>query len=297
MTRILLESVKHKNSCFATFTYDQDSLPIDGSVSRKDQQNLLKRLRKQSKDPIRYAGVAEYGTETFRPHYHAIIFGVGPCYYFQGTSRQDKYQRLTCRCPNCETIRKSWQANLRDGRKIRGATDCGTVTFESAQYIAGYITKKLTQPDSDKNYGYRKEKNLLLGDRKPEFSFYSLKPGIGAAAMDDVAEVLTTEVGCDELIKTGDVPLSLRSNGKPLVLDRYLRRKLRERLGFMETGAQPGWQIQQQKEMRILLQAQADKLLSPQELRSEEIKLLEMRKQKILNIESRHKVFSKKGEI
>lgn len=299
--RAILEALKQTQHSFITTTYDDNSVPKTSSglptLYRKDFTNFIKRLARKTERRIRYFGVGEYGEQTFRPHYHAIIFGVGPCHYFPGTSEQEKFARVKCTCPNCDLIRKTWQTPQKDGRTILGRTDCGSLTRDSAQYVAGYVTKKLTQPDNDKNREWRKANWMLLEDRVPEFPLYSLKPGIGAAAMENVAEILTTEHGCNELIESGDVPRRLNMGRKPLILDRYLRRKLREQLGFKEIGGQPGWQIEAQKEMRILLQAHSDREITAKEMQSLWQKKLHETQQKILNLESRTKVFSKKGTI
>lgn len=55
----------------------------------------------------------------------------------------------------------------------------------------------------------------------------SNRPGLGALALDDIASVLL-ENNLDELV---DVPTSLRHGPRLLPLGRYLRRKLRERIG------------------------------------------------------------------
>lgn len=67
---------------FITLTYDDPSLPLGDSdrptLVKSDYQRFAKRLRKENGThcnwPIRYYAVGEYGTETERPHYHAIMF-------------------------------------------------------------------------------------------------------------------------------------------------------------------------------------------------------------------------------
>lgn len=63
---------------FLTLTYDDEHIPyVDGlpAVSKRDVQLWLKRLRKAiSPIQIRYFIVSEYGSRTFRPHYHALLF-------------------------------------------------------------------------------------------------------------------------------------------------------------------------------------------------------------------------------
>lgn len=73
--RLKQEYLSSDFSLFVTLTYDDEHLPLDLSVSKKDIQLFLKRLRKKypSRD-IRYFVVAEYGDHTFRPHYHGLFF-------------------------------------------------------------------------------------------------------------------------------------------------------------------------------------------------------------------------------
>lgn len=60
---------------FLTLTYDENHLPADGQLCKRDVQLFLKRLRKENAG-IRYFLIGEYGTEKARPHYHAIIFNL-----------------------------------------------------------------------------------------------------------------------------------------------------------------------------------------------------------------------------
>jgi hypothetical protein len=76
--RIMHEMSCHDNAVFATLTYDDDHLPPDRSISKDELQRFIKRLRKELGDrKIRYFACGEYGETTNRPHYHAIIFGLG----------------------------------------------------------------------------------------------------------------------------------------------------------------------------------------------------------------------------
>jgi len=60
---------------FLTLTYDDEHLPEDEELSKRDLQLFIKRLRKKNPG-IRYFAIGEYGTERGRPHYHAVIFNL-----------------------------------------------------------------------------------------------------------------------------------------------------------------------------------------------------------------------------
>lgn len=64
---------------FITLTYDNDNLPSNGLLSKRDLQLFLKRLRKYYPPrTIRYFASGEYGAieNTNRPHYHLVLYGV-----------------------------------------------------------------------------------------------------------------------------------------------------------------------------------------------------------------------------
>lgn len=60
-------------SLFVTLTYDDEHVPKDYSVNKRDVQLFFKRLRKRVCS-FRYYFVSEYGDNTFRPHYHGLFF-------------------------------------------------------------------------------------------------------------------------------------------------------------------------------------------------------------------------------
>lgn len=62
--------------------------------------------------------------------------------------------------------------------------------------------------------------------------------------------------GAQLLAQAGDVPRALMHGRRTLPLGRYLRRKLREELGFSEVGGQPVIQAREAEELRALSAAQ-----------------------------------------
>lgn len=222
--RMMLEAGGHADNAFVSLTYDDKHLPVwregpeDGPhVLRpvlvvKDLQDWLKRIRKAVEPArLRYFGVGEYGDITWRPHYHLALFGFPNCRW--GKSRYSKITK-NC-CVNCDLIRDTWG---------KGNILLGELNVSSAQYVCGYVLKKMTAKD-----------DLRLKGLPPEFARMSLKPGIGAYAMDDVASTLlkfnleATEV---------DVPSTLRHGKRLWPLGRYLQRRLRKNVGKEEAAPQ-----------------------------------------------------------
>lgn len=257
--RLMLESLKHGDCSFVTLTY---MYPCFGGLDEasatlipKDATDFIKRLRRKVEPRrIRYFIVGEYGDRSGRPHYHAALFGLG---------------RLSTR-----DIEEAWG---------RGFVYVGDLTKDSAQYIAGYVTKKMTRRD-----------DVRLKGRFPEFARMSRKPGIGALAAEDISKFVSTDLGCTALIREGDIPQVLRHGGKSYPLGRYIRSKVREHLGFINTGAQDGWTVQATQEVLELHEkAQSD----PEGPTAGYAKVFAEKMQKVLNLETRSKIFSKKEKL
>lgn len=67
----------NQKALFLTLTYNDDNLPLNSTLVKKDIQDFMKRYRKHYNDiRIKYFAVGEYGSKTMRPHYHIIIFGI-----------------------------------------------------------------------------------------------------------------------------------------------------------------------------------------------------------------------------
>lgn len=177
----------HDKACFITLTYSPENLPENNSLSSRDLQLFFKRLRKKiHPHKIRYFACGEYGERFKRPHYHAIIFGLDNCH-------------LTW-----QTIHDCWN---------KGIIDVGSVTKDSISYVAGYVSKKMNNEDRAK---------IKAGLISREFCRMSLKPAIGASALDEFAKYALVQGGFDviQTLKIGD---------KVLPVPKYIRRKLRSR--------------------------------------------------------------------
>lgn len=141
--RLYHESLYHSSSVFCTFTYNDERLPLNPqgipTLRKNDFQLFMKRLRKAfGKIRVFYCG--EYGGETNRPHYHAVLFGIS-----------ERHKDL---------IQKEW--NL-------GFISVSNLTIGRCGYVAKYMLK---------NAVFSKE-YCLEHNIEPQFVQSSNKPGIG----------------------------------------------------------------------------------------------------------------------
>ncbi len=172
--RIVHEASMHEDNCFITLTYNPENLPPDGGLRLKHYQKFMKRLRKKyPHKKIRFYHCGEYGDNTNRPHYHAIIFGHNFddwIYLFDSPAGEHIYTS-----PTLENI---WGL---------GFVTIGTVSFESAGYVARYCMKKLNgklKDQIDEQTGLKPYEriNSFTGEIHevlPEYSTMSRRPGIG----------------------------------------------------------------------------------------------------------------------
>jgi len=108
--RLHYEGRLHYGSKFITLTYANCHLVWrDGhpQLHRRHTQLFFKRLRKAGYK-LRYYGVGEYGCQTFRPHYHVLLFGDVPE----------------------DVIRSAWDY---------GEVHIGSVTQQSIMYCLSYM--------------------------------------------------------------------------------------------------------------------------------------------------------------
>lgn len=75
--RIMLEARSHVSSLFVTLTYNAENVPNGGTLLARDLTLFMKRLRfNLNGRKIRYFNVGEYGSDSQRPHYHCVLFGM-----------------------------------------------------------------------------------------------------------------------------------------------------------------------------------------------------------------------------
>ncbi len=177
--RCVHENQMSSHSCFATITYNSDSLPAHSSLVLSDMTNFFKRLRRKldyscSSLKFRYMYCGEYGDQTFRPHYHVLFFGL------------DFFDKKLLK--NLSTGHPLFISDTLDDVWGKGHCFLGNVTFESSAYVARYINKKVNGPLAEEHYtvidemgeAYRRKSEYALSSRMKQDS-NSLGGGLGAS--------------------------------------------------------------------------------------------------------------------
>ena len=187
--RCMLELQYHDSAYFCTFTYDDDHVPRSYypdpetgealpslTLDKRDFQLLMKRIRRRFEDDkIRFFACGEYGGKTYRPHYHAILFGLHLDDLVPYKTVREGGELYTYY--NSPSLQSCWCDSA--GNPI-GYVVVGQVTWESCAYVARYVMKKL------------KGKEALFYDAHgiaPEFTLMSRRPGLARQYYDDHPDV------------------------------------------------------------------------------------------------------------
>lgn len=260
--RQYFESLCHQENCFVTLTYDDGNLPAGGNLQPDHVQLWLKRFRKAlSPTRIRFFLVGEYGDLSLRPHYHLSVFGVSGDTILDGGQGADTVAGI---------IARTW---------AKGIVHVAEFNETTAQYVCGYVVKKMTSADDPR-----------LKGRHPEFARMSRRPGLAADAMKVVAKSL--------LAQKGPLPDHLLVGKRKVLLGRYVLQKLREAVGLSPD------QISELKSLvsyenslemsAVLTDRLRDAPLSPV---TSTTLYYEQTSQKVIQIETRSRIYRKVGVI
>lgn len=175
----------HDANSFVTFTISDKNMPKNQSLDVEHWQKFAKRLRKTHK--FRFYHCGEYGDDTSRAHYHALLFGLD--------FRADrKFYRTTDqghKLYTSEFLDKTWKL---------GQCQIGDLTAESAAYVSRYAMKKQTGQFAE---GYYDKFDIFTGEvheRKAPYVTMSRRPGIGKSWLD---KYQTDVYPSDEVIVKG----------------------------------------------------------------------------------------------
>lgn len=141
--RLRFEHENAKSTHFVTLTYSDDNMHYNDhfipSVNKEHIQLFMKKIRNHTTEKLRYYCVAEYGTQTKRPHYHILLFNY----------------------PNnlIDKLTDTWEY---------GFVKIGTITNASIHYVTKYHVNKNDHPENA-------EKGFVLMSRKPGIGFDYIK--------------------------------------------------------------------------------------------------------------------------
>lgn len=145
--RAIHEAQMYEKNSFITLTYSDEHL-VSEKLQYEDFQKFMRRLRKTQNDPIGIFVTGEYGSKTNRPHWHAIIFNWRPNdlkeHYKNGRGDQ---------VYTSESLTDLWG---------KGHAELGSVTIDSAGYVARYAAKAWDQSDEH----YREYKPISKKSQK-----------------------------------------------------------------------------------------------------------------------------------
>lgn len=171
--RITHEASMYEENCFVTLTYADEHLPANGGLWPEDWDAFIKALRQKiAPRRVRYFYCGEYGEQFGRPHFHAILFG----WWFPDSVALGDRNGL-----------RVWRSDMLQELWEKGRTEIGSVSFESASYVARYVLKKRgvngvrggsesVEPGAD-----------ALPPRRGEYARMSRRPGIGRSWIEKYA--------------------------------------------------------------------------------------------------------------
>lgn len=161
-------------NCFVTLTYDDAHLPPGGSLDYSHPTLWMKRLRKKFGADIRSYGCGEYGEKFSRPHYHVCLFNFIPKDLVPHSKSGDF------------TIYKS--ASLQKTWKY-GFVSVAEFSWETAAYVARYVTKKVTGDRAVRHYLNFNQVSGEIIERFPEKAVcVSRRPGLGRRWYDEFGQ-------------------------------------------------------------------------------------------------------------
>lgn len=143
--RCVAEAREYDRNCFITLTYNDKF--VQKSLNKRDFVLFMKRLRKANHEGIRFFHCGEYGSLLSRPHHHACLFN------YDFTDKKLWTTRRGVSLYRSEHLESLWSDP--DTGESFGFSTIGDVSFESAAYVARYVTKKITGEKATEHYDGR----------------------------------------------------------------------------------------------------------------------------------------------
>lgn len=163
--RLVHEGLTCSPAWFVTLTYAPEKIPEYGSLAPRDVTLFLKRLRGMHEGSrISYYVAGEYGDETSRPHYHAVLYGA------PFLDRSIHTYRHGVPVYRSECLEQAWGVGL---------CEFTGLTYAAARYCASYVRKKVRQRDDPSHYDRVDPDTGEIVGLSREFGRMSRRPAIG----------------------------------------------------------------------------------------------------------------------
>lgn len=191
-----------------TLTYEKTG----PSLEPMDFTRFMYRVRRRL-GPTRFFACGEYGDESFRPHFHALLFG----------QTFDDPQPCGKDIFSSRLLSELWP---------HGFASFGGVSYDSAAYVAGYTCKKVTGQKAHSHYARVDTETGEIVQCIPEFGRMSLKPGIGYPWFEKYWKEVY--LGRDAVVMRGG-----KSVPPPRTYDNWLAKFDEDRLEELKFGERP----------------------------------------------------------
>lgn len=190
--RCMHEARMHKRNEFVTLTYKNAPVNLEPMDYKRFQRRLVHHF-----GSVRYFMGGEYGESGGRAHFHALLFGVSfedRRYFGKSPAGSKVYVS--------DALSELWP---------HGFSSLGSVTFQSAAYVARYAVEKV------RNDYYVVDDDGVVSERVAPFARMSNRPGIGASWFE--------AFGVSDVSPRGTVIV----NGKECNAPRFYVKRLEER--------------------------------------------------------------------
>lgn len=213
------EASLYEDNCFITLTYAPEHLPEGGTLVKEHFVLFMKRLREkfargirdedgnviyQKEEKIRVFYCGEYGGKYGRPHYHALLFNVD----FPDKTFWRNSQAKAGRGKKAESY-KIYRSKILEELWPYGNCEIGSVSFESAAYVARYMMKKVKGKNAAEHYRVVDPITFEIFDRLPEFAEPSRNPGIGRPWLEKYHTDIFPDDSCTIISVKGKTSVSV----------------------------------------------------------------------------------------
>jgi len=242
--RITHEQLVTDQSCFLTLTYAPEHLPPSGLLCQEDWTLFAKRLR-DHKGSFRFFNAGEYGETNNRPHFHTALLGhdFADTRLFSKKAKKSKKRLFVD-----EELNRIWG---------KGEVQIGELTFDSAAYVARYLTKALPSNRNETRGARVNSSNRFArwkaeGVRRDEtaaarpLASMSRRPGLGKPFFD---KYWTEIYPRDEVVVNG------RAEKPPRYYDQLLEREQPYMWAFVKAQREAAADFTSESSERRLIKA------------------------------------------